>query len=132
MKKEKLILTLLATALTLALVANCGDKSGTDNANSTASDMDEITKKGQEQFVVNCSSCHGMTGAGDGPAAASINPKPRNYKAPAKDWKNGNTEEGILKTLNNGSPGTSMVAYKHLGEENLKALAKYVIYLQTH
>ncbi|TGL92050.1 cytochrome c, partial [Leptospira barantonii] len=70
--------------------------------------------------------------AGDGAAAASLNPKPRNYKAPAAQWKNGNTEAGILKTLNNGIPASPMVAYKFLGDENLKLLAKYVVHLSQN
>ncbi|MCC6275483.1 MAG: cytochrome c, partial [Leptospiraceae bacterium] len=63
--------------------------------------------------------------------AASLNPKPRNFKAPVAEWKNGNTEEGILKTLNNGIPGSGMVSYKSLGADNLKEIAKFVKYLTT-
>ena len=32
---------------------------------------------GQETYNVYCSSCHGETGQGDGPAAASLDPKPK-------------------------------------------------------
>jgi mono/diheme cytochrome c family protein len=34
--------------------------------------------KGQEIFTKTCASCHGKTGKGDGPAAAALNPKPKN------------------------------------------------------
>ena len=35
---------------------------------------------GKELFVkTNCNSCHGMEGRGDGPVAAALNPKPRDY-----------------------------------------------------
>lgn len=30
-------------------------------------------------FAQRCTPCHGATGTGDGPASASLNPKPRNY-----------------------------------------------------
>jgi len=34
---------------------------------------------GKGQFELNCSSCHGMTGKGDGPVAAALTPKPRDF-----------------------------------------------------
>lgn len=36
--------------------------------------------KGKEKFQVFCASCHGSTGIGDGPAAAALNPKPKNLQ----------------------------------------------------
>lgn len=73
---------------------NCGDKSekpvettSAPIATETASTLSPELQKGQEIFLQNCSSCHGEKGAGDGAAAASLNPKPRNYKAPASQWK---------------------------------------------
>lgn len=33
---------------------------------------------GEEIFQINCASCHGQTGAGDGPAAMGLSPKPVN------------------------------------------------------
>jgi cytochrome c551/c552 len=35
---------------------------------------------GKDLFVkTNCNSCHGLEGAGDGPLAAALDPKPRNF-----------------------------------------------------
>lgn len=36
-------------------------------------------KAGKAKYEQLCASCHGMTGKGDGPAAATLNPKPRNH-----------------------------------------------------
>jgi mono/diheme cytochrome c family protein len=36
---------------------------------------------GKTIFEVNCSTCHGMTGKGDGPLAPALNPKPRDLSA---------------------------------------------------
>ena len=36
---------------------------------------------GQEIFQSTCTTCHGDTGAGDGPAASSLDPKPANLRA---------------------------------------------------
>ncbi len=132
MKKNMYQLIFLTVILSLFL--NCGKKEEKEEATTApetkpAVTLDPEVAKGKEIFDINCSSCHGATGAGDGVAAASLNPKPRNYKAPASEWKNGNTEAGILKTLNEGIKGSPMVAYKHLGDDSLKSLAKYVVYL---
>ncbi|TGK20766.1 cytochrome c [Leptospira fluminis] len=138
MKKRALLISASASIFALALVLNCGDKNESKKeaaAPTTASAAPALTpelEQGKEIFAANCASCHGEKGAGDGLAAANLNPKPRNYKAPAKEWKNGPTEAGILKTLNNGIPGGTMVAFKYLGDEKLKLVAKYVIYLNQN
>ncbi len=45
--------------------------------NPFAGDTDAIAE-GQEIFVTNCVTCHGPEGAGDGDAAAGLDPKPAN------------------------------------------------------
>ena len=42
-------------------------------------------KEAQEIFNTRCSVCHGPQGKGDGPGAASLNPKPRNLTD--LDWQ---------------------------------------------
>jgi mono/diheme cytochrome c family protein len=34
---------------------------------------------GKAAYELNCSSCHGMSGKGDGPISAALNPKPRDF-----------------------------------------------------
>src|SRR5579883_2245883 len=38
--------------------------------------------KGKEIYTANCAPCHGVSGAGDGPAAPSLNPKPADFQTP--------------------------------------------------
>jgi len=38
--------------------------------------------RGKELYVGNCAPCHGANGAGDGPAAASLNPRPADFQTP--------------------------------------------------
>jgi mono/diheme cytochrome c family protein len=45
--------------------------------------------KGKALFVQQCASCHGAGGKGDAPAAAALNPKPRNL-----------TDKAYMATLN--------------------------------
>ncbi|MDX1957053.1 MAG: cytochrome c [Leptospiraceae bacterium] len=126
-------LSIVLTLVAFISVANCKKKEEPvqepEKVVSTGTEMDADTKAGKEIFDVQCASCHGEKGAGDGVASAALNPKPRNYTAPASEWKNGKTIEGITKTLNEGIKGGAMVAYKHLGDDNIKKVAKYVLYL---
>lgn len=47
-----------------------------------------------------CAACHGPSGMGDGPAAASLNPKPRNYSDAA--WQASVTDADIAKIIVEG------------------------------
>jgi mono/diheme cytochrome c family protein len=133
MKNQKITLLLTISLLSAVLLVNCGEKKpeGGDNtasANTAAAGPDSA--KGKEAFELNCSSCHGLTGQGDGVAAASLNPKPRNFKAPGSEWKNGKTLEGIKKTLSEGlGAGSPMVSYAHLGDETIANIAAYILEL---
>ena len=84
----------------------------------------ELTAKGKSLFAVNCASCHGANGFGDGPAAAALNPKPRNFHEGY--WKYGGGVVRIVRTISTGSPGTAMAAFTNIPLEDRFALAHYV------
>ena len=54
----------------------------------------------EQIFTQRCSVCHGMSGQGDGPGAAALNPKPRNYTDAA--WQASVTDDQIAKTIVEG------------------------------
>ncbi len=56
--------------------------------------------KAKEVFKSRCAACHGAEGKGDGPGAAALNPKPRNYHD--KDWQAKVTDEEITKAITYG------------------------------
>lgn len=85
----------------------------------------ELIARGKAQFAQNCVSCHGAEGKGDGPAAASMNPRPRNFSLDA-GWKNGRKVSQIFKTLKEGLPGTSMASFGTLGVDDRWAISHYV------
>ncbi|MFO7446609.1 MAG: c-type cytochrome [Ignavibacteriaceae bacterium] len=85
----------------------------------------ELIQKGEQLYATVCQSCHGADGQGSGPGATGLNPPPRNFTI-AEGWKNGPKISQIYKTLEEGIPGTSMVAYDYLLPEEKIALAHYL------
>ncbi len=65
---------------------------------------------GEQLFKMDCAPCHGVDGRGDGPAAASLNPKPRNFHA-TTGWVNGRLLSEMFKTVSEGVPGSAMVSF---------------------
>lgn len=89
----------------------------------------ELVAKGKASYEINCSSCHGARGAGDGVAAASLDPKPRNLAT--GPFRNGTEPAQVFATLAKGINGTGMISFGHLPEEERWALAYYVLDLRA-
>lgn len=77
--------------------------------------------RGAALYAANCASCHGPLGRGDGPAAKGLDPAPASFHD-AERMAN-RSLYGIYSTITLGVTGTSMAAYKQLGEEDRWALA---------
>lgn len=56
-----------------------------------------IPEQAQQMFQTVCATCHGADGSGNGPAAETLTPKPRNYTDPA--WQASVTDEEIRKII---------------------------------
>ena len=91
----------------------------------------ELIGKGQTIFAQQCVTCHGANGKGDGPAAAALNPKPRNFTQ-NEGWKNGRMISGVFKTLTDGIPGTPMPPFSGLAAADRFAVVHYVRSLMTN
>jgi mono/diheme cytochrome c family protein len=131
MKKTILFSTTILLSL---LLISCGDKPAPVEEAAVpevaaTTELDADLQTGKEAFEMTCASCHGEKGDANTPTAAALNPKPRNYTAPAAEWKNGNTVAGVTKTLKEGIKGSTMVSYAHLGDETIGQIAQYVVYL---
>ncbi|CUQ65608.1 c-type cytochrome [Candidatus Nitrospira inopinata] len=71
-----------------------------------------------------CLNCHGVDGNGNGPAAAQLNPPPRNFRHHGF-WRH-RTEGEIFWVIKHGSPGTAMVGFgTMLSDEEIWSVIQY-------
>lgn len=83
-----------------------------------------LVEKGKAAYAIHCLMCHGEAGDGKGPAGVALQPPPRNFAT--DPFKQGSSVEEIFATLSTGVPGTAMVPYPHLPEEDRWAIAYFV------
>jgi mono/diheme cytochrome c family protein len=85
----------------------------------------KLLARGEALFKQNCTSCHGDAGRGDGPAVATLNPKPRNFNQSDK-WDRGYRITDIFTTITTGVKGTGMAAFDFIVPADRMALVHYV------
>ena len=68
--------------------------------------------------------CHGSSGHGDGPAAASLTPRPIAFADPLRAAKR--SPLALYQVITQGLPGTAMTSFSSLSEADRWALAFYV------
>ena len=90
--------------ITLLLAASCNKappaeshEAGTTTTTAATKQEPTSEEDAEELFKTRCVQCHGESGKGNGPGAAALNPKPRNYTYPA--WQAKVTDEDIKKTI---------------------------------
>ncbi len=98
---------MLARSILFALLVTAGcskpKPAPEAEAENTASQPATVTpdvEKGKEVFNQRCVPCHGSTGHGDGPASASLNPKPRKFADGT--WQSQVTDDYIEKIIQLG------------------------------
>ena len=86
----------------------------------------EIQAKGKVLYEGKgtCMNCHGQSGAGDGPLAASLNPTPRNFHHHGF-WRH-RTEGEVFWVIKYGVPGTAMIGFgDQLTDEEIWTIIQY-------
>lgn len=58
--------------------------------------------KGEQLYATYCSSCHGARGAGDGPVAVGLDPKPAKHSD--GEYMNALSNEHLFKVIKEGGP----------------------------
>ena len=95
----------------------------------------EAQKGGYALYRLHCLHCHGVSGAGNGPTADFLYPRPRDYR-PGKykftSTPNGAkpTREDLRRTISDGLHGTSMPAFEALRTPaEVDQVVDYVMFL---
>jgi mono/diheme cytochrome c family protein len=82
----------------------------------------KATKDAKIVFTTNCASCHGDKGEGNGPAAAALNPKPKNLTSEKVQQQ---SDGAIFWKITTGNP--PMVSWKDaLTEKQRWGLVNYI------
>ena len=93
----------------LGALAACGGDRQAPEQHAAAAPAD-ARARGESIYSVRCAPCHGANGGGDGPAAAAITPKPRNFRD-ADFWR-GRTDDQLRLVVRQGKPGTLMPPFE--------------------
>ncbi len=88
----------------------------------------------QALYTQHCLLCHGVNGAGDGPQAHVLNPKPRDFRLGIVKYTSTEvgqkaSTEDLQNVIKNGIAGTGMPAFKGLGNHEIAQIVDYVKYL---
>ena len=97
---------------------------------------EERVRRGAKTFARACAVCHGRSGRGDGPAAADLDPAPRDLTT--RQFRFRSTSSGALprpedleRTIRQGLPGSSMPAFdKLLSSEQIAEVIDFLESLQ--
>jgi DMSO reductase family type II enzyme heme b subunit len=89
------------------------------------------------KYIRHCSACHGMGGRGDGPAAAQLYPRPRDFvDSPLRFASTSGGQDdliaGLERTIAQGVPRSSMPGFHGvLDESAIAGLARYILSLRA-
>jgi mono/diheme cytochrome c family protein len=119
----------LVLSLVFILCVLCSFAQGSWQAPESAKDIKNpysgnviAAQKGEQLYSKLCWTCHGKNGKGQGPAAASLKPKPKNFSSVELQKQ---TDGELFWKLSNGKG--MMVPYRHsLNEEKRWQLINYI------
>ena len=95
-------------------------------------DLDPGAPLGARVFARHCAVCHGPNGRGNGPAAASMFPRPRDFSSGKFKYKSTAageppSDEDLLRTVRDGLPASAMPYFAGLlSTEELNAVVEQV------
>ncbi|HJM42792.1 MAG: cytochrome c [Nitrospinota bacterium] len=88
-------------------------------------------RNGKVVYAKFCASCHGNEGKGDGPAAASLNPRPSDFLH--LKYMSMRSRVDHYDAIANGRPNTSMSPWKNtLSDKEIWDVIAYIEHLFNH
>ena len=78
----------------------------------------------QTALPLACVNCHGAKGDGQGPMGAALNPPPRNFTC--GETMNDLSDGQLFWIINKGSPGTGMMAFSGMPDNQIWQLVSYI------
>jgi mono/diheme cytochrome c family protein len=119
------ILTVVAVSLVVASAASAQTPWVAPDAEkakkSPIASSTKVAAQGKKLAQVNCVSCHGTSGKGDGAAAAALNPKPADWTSPKIQSE---TDGELFWKITTGRG--AMPPWRHLPEADRWALVQYI------
>ncbi|MFA9188787.1 c-type cytochrome [Flavobacterium magnesitis] len=92
---------------------------------SVSPGTEEQLAQGKDIFTKYCLTCHGSGGKGDGPGAATLQPKPADFTDP--EHSSFYSDQGRIFLIKKGMKGTAMAAWENiLSEEEILSVYVYV------
>ena len=117
-------ITLLAAILVVSLT-------GFSVHSTSVNDGTSLAVVGKVLYDKHCSTCHGLEGKGDGPAAVYLSPQPRDFtkgifKFQSTPVGSLPTDSDLMRTVTMGMPGSAMPSWDRLTDEERNALVSYI------
>lgn len=120
----------LAFACLVFSTALVADESGAAASGGKREEL-HLYMKGRYVYQKHCVDCHGDTGRGNGPWAAELDVKPRNFRSGLFKFRT--TAYGTLpvegdlrRTIRSGISGTAMPVFSQLHDDEVDALVVYL------
>ncbi len=142
----KKILTITALIVCAIIIVGCSNQetatspsTSLDRPQPPAEYADKVSPKlsaadletGMTKYQINCASCHGETGMGDGPAATALNPKPDPLATTSPELSDAYLAWRISEGGNMAPFNSSMPSWKTLlSEEEIWQIVGYIRSLQ--
>ncbi len=127
---SKILRLLSVVFFSLTLLAACSSETPANSepfdvagkSNPLTGDSSAIAA-GKTTYENFCLSCHGPAGKGDGPAAATLQPKPSDLSVLQKEKQ----DDYLFSRIAQGKDGTAMTAWKYvLDEEQIWQVVAYI------
>lgn len=88
----------------------------------------EARARGRVLFHEHCVLCHGENADGRGQRREGLSGRPADFTSAA--WRSEATSDGVSHAIREGKPGTSMPAWRSLGDSEVADLTAYVLSVQ--